>query len=145
MEPLVAIGVAAVAALAMYAFHRAEIQRLKAEQEIKIAELTAKAADDAVNQSRATLKGQLGERFAPLTKGFGYAPADARFLGSPVDYVVFDGMSDGEIKGVVLVEVKVGHLPLTPFQRQVKEAIKAGRIEWRTQQLDDPTSTDTST
>ena len=83
------------------------------------------------------MKGQIGERFAPFIPGFGFEPADARFLGSPVDYVVFDGLADGYVSGVAFVEVKVGRLPLTPLQKQVSEAIKEGRVEWRVVQLQD--------
>ena len=92
---------------------------LKASMEAQYADIVRKTSDevakDAVRRSSAAIKGQIGERFAPFSDGFGYEPADARFLGSPVDYVVFDGMTDGEIKGVAFVEVKVGALPLSPF------------------------------
>ena len=114
---------------------------LKNRFEIQLQERLRKsnenAAKEAVKRSGATLKGQIGERFAPFIPGFGFEPADARFLGSPVDYVVFDGMADGRVRGVAFVEVKVGALPLTPFQKQVGEAIKAGRVEWRVVQLPD--------
>ena len=109
--------------------------------EAQYADIVRKTSDevakDAVRRSSAAIKGQIGERFAPFSEGFGYEPADARFLGSPVDYVVFDGMTDGEIKGVAFVEVKVGALPLSPFQRQVSEAIRDGRVAWRVLQLPD--------
>ncbi|MCH8008610.1 MAG: Holliday junction resolvase [Chloroflexi bacterium] len=114
---------------------------LKASMEAQYADIVRKTSDevakDAVRRSSAAIKGQIGERFAPFSDGFGYEPADARFLGSPVDYVVFDGMTDGEIKGVAFVEVKVGALPLSPFQRQVSEAIRDGRVAWRVLQLPD--------
>ena len=112
---------------------------LKASMESQYADIVRKTSDevakDAVRRSSAAIKGQIGERFAPFRDGFGYEPADARFLGSPVDYVVFDGMTDGEIKGVAFVEVKVGVLPLSPFQRQVSEAIRDGRVAWRVLEL----------
>ncbi len=114
---------------------------LKASMESQYADIVRKTSDkvakDAVRRSSAAIKGQIGERFAPFQDGFGYEPADARFLGSPVDYVVFDGMTDGEIKGVAFVEVKVGALPLSPFQRQVSEAIRDGRVTWRVLELAD--------
>src|SRR2546423_4428780 len=49
------------------------------------------ARKQSVNLSRSTLKGQIGEQLAPLLPGFEYAAADARFLGDPIDYVVFNG------------------------------------------------------
>ena len=35
----------------------------------------------------------MAEQMAPLLPGFAYLPADARFLGDPIDYVIFDGYS----------------------------------------------------
>src|SRR5215471_12830697 len=52
------------------------------------------ARKQSVNQARVTLKGQIGEQLAPLLPGFAYAAADARFLGDPIDYVVFHGYTD---------------------------------------------------
>ena len=108
---------------------------LKARYDAQLIETVRQAKEETQKQtlrsSGATLKGQIGERFAPLVPGFGYEPADARFLGSPVDYIVFDGLTEGQIRAIAFVEVKTGGATLTPYQRQVHEAIKAGRIEWR--------------
>jgi len=52
---------------------------------------------DAVDTSRAVLKGKIAEQIAPLLPGFlaKYNPADARFIGSPIDYLIFRNMSEG--------------------------------------------------
>jgi len=39
---------------------------------------------------------------------FNYNPTDARFLGSPVDFVVFNGLSGDSPEEVVFLEVKTG-------------------------------------
>jgi predicted Holliday junction resolvase-like endonuclease len=109
----------------------------ESEFDRRVNEAAEKIAEQKLRASTATLKGQIGERFAPLVKGFGYEPAAARFLGSPIDYVVFDGISDGQIREIAFVEVKVGRLPLTPFQRQVERAVKEGRVTWRVVELPD--------
>ncbi|HID60336.1 MAG TPA: hypothetical protein EYP46_00570 [Hadesarchaea archaeon] len=41
---------------------------------------------DVLERSRAALKGRIGEQPAPPLPMFEYEPADARFMGSPVDY-----------------------------------------------------------
>ena len=56
--------------------------KLGAEKEIR---------RDAVNRSRAVTVGKVTEHIAPYLPDFGYNPKDARFIGSPVDFVVFDG------------------------------------------------------
>ena len=100
-----------------------------------IAKNREQIVQETLRRSSATIKGQIGERFAPLVPDFGYEPADARFLGSPVDYIVFDGLSKEQIKGIAFVEVKTGAGKLTPYQRQVREAIEAGRVTWRLLQM----------
>ncbi len=114
--------------LLVYPFLRA---RFDAEVSEAVRKGREQAAQEAVKRSSATIKGQVGERFAPFVPGFGYEPADARFLGSPIDYIVFDGLTEGQIKGIAFVEVKTGGAMLTPFQRQVSEAIRGGRVIWR--------------
>ena len=109
--------------------------RYEAKLAERVRTVKEEAGEEAIRHSRATLKGQIGERFAPFTEGFGYEPADARFLGSPVDYIVFDGLSGEQIKGIAFVEVKTGAATLTPYQRQVREAIEAGRVTWRLLQM----------
>ena len=85
---------------------------------------------DAVQRSQAVIAGKVFEQLIPYLPGFGYNPKDARFLGSPVDFVVFDGLSEGSVDRVVFVEVKTGASALTPRERLVRDAIRARRIEW---------------
>jgi predicted Holliday junction resolvase-like endonuclease len=39
---------------------------------------------------------------------------DIRFLGSPVDLVVFDGLAEGQVRRLIFVEVKSGRSTHTP-------------------------------
>jgi hypothetical protein len=79
----------------------------------------------------------MAEQFAPLLPGFEYLPADARFLGDPVDYVVFDGyaaMRDANLEDadleVVILDVKHGRSKLSDGQRAIAKAIDAGRVRF---------------
>jgi predicted Holliday junction resolvase-like endonuclease len=71
-------------------------------------------------------------RVAPLLGEFAdrFDAHDARFLGAPVDYVVFDGLSTGVLREVVLVEVKTGSSRLTPNEREVQVAISERRVRY---------------
>jgi predicted Holliday junction resolvase-like endonuclease len=96
----------------------------------------AAARRQSVAQARVTLKGQIGEQLAPLLPGFAYAPADARFLGDPVDYLVFDGLaaaregqSDRPVELVVL-DIKTGGARLTRTERLLADAVAAGRVRF---------------
>lgn len=47
-----------------------------------------------------------------------------------MDLLVFDGLSDEELRKVIFLEIKNGSSQLTPRERQVKNAILEGRVEW---------------
>ncbi|HET7249581.1 MAG TPA: Holliday junction resolvase-like protein [Gemmatimonadales bacterium] len=85
---------------------------------------------DAVAKSRAVTVGKVSEQLVPYLPGFGYNPKDARFLGSPVDFVVFDGLDAGALERVVFLEVKTGGAALSTRERQVRDAVESGRIAW---------------
>lgn len=100
-------------------------------------EHTKEIRKDSVNRSRSTLKGRISEQMAPLLPEFPYAPADARFIGNPVDFVVFDGYTDakdgdGSAISVVLVEVKKGGGRLSRTEQLIKKAVEEGRVSWKT-------------
>ena len=109
-------------------------------QKARLHSIIKKERADAVKKSRAVLGGQFGEQLAPYLPGFPCNPGDVQFLGSPVDYVAFPGYAAGkEIKDVVFIEVKSGQSTLSARERQIKEAVKAGRIhyvEYRLPQVD---------
>ena len=83
---------------------------------------------DAVDTSRAVLKGKIAEQIAPLLPGFlaKYNPADARFIGSPIDYLIFRNMSKGEdsddLVEIVLLDVRTGKSGLNPVQKKIEAA-----------------------
>ena len=85
---------------------------------------------DAVARSLAVTVGKVSEQLVPYLPGFGYNPKDARFLGSPVDFVVFDGLDAGALARVVFLEVKTGAAVLSTRERQVRDTIASGRVAW---------------
>jgi predicted Holliday junction resolvase-like endonuclease len=85
---------------------------------------------EAIAGSQAAVAGRVFERVAPYLPGFGYNPKDIRFVGDPVDFVVFDGLSEGNVRNVVFVEVKTGGGELNANERRVKAAIVERRVEW---------------
>src|SRR5437879_10207115 len=82
---------------------------------------TASIREDAVQRSLAVTAGKVHEQLVPYLPEFGFNPKDARFLGSPVDLVIFDGLAAGNVRRVVFLEVKTGGAALTTRGRQVRE------------------------
>jgi len=87
---------------------------------------------DAVRRSQSVTRGKVTECLIPYFPDFPYNPKDARFLGTPVDLIVFDGLSDAdEVQNVVFVEIKTGKAAgLSKRERAVRECIKAGRVQY---------------
>lgn len=85
---------------------------------------------DAVTRSQAVTVGKVSEHIAPYLPNFAYNPKDARFIGSPVDFVVFDGLNKDMVTQVVFVEVKSGSSTLTTRERSVRDAIKSRSVRW---------------
>lgn len=86
--------------------------------------------NDAVIRSRAVLSGNFSEQLAPYLPGFNYNPSDCKFIGKPVDFVVFKGLNEKEIKEVVFLEVKSGDSKLSPTQKNLRDVIENGNIKW---------------
>lgn len=100
-------------------------------------ECTSDIRKDSVNRSRSTLKGRISEQMAPLLPEFPFSPADARFIGNPIDFVVFDGYTKVKDEkcdaiSIVLVEIKKGKGKLTREETLIKNAVEEGRVSWRT-------------
>ena len=124
--------------------------KIKAEYEQYIAELELEhqhalldAQKRSVNTSRAVLKGKMAEQLAPIMPEFRYLPSDAKFLGDPVDYVVFDGYTDfrdgdgvAEDIEVVLIDIKSGGARLSKGQQAIAQAIREGRVRFETIRID---------
>jgi predicted Holliday junction resolvase-like endonuclease len=91
---------------------------------------TRRVRDDAVQRSLAVTAGKVHEQLIPYLPAFPYNPKDARFLGSPVDLVVFDGLAEGRVRRIVFVEVKTGGAGLTGRERMVREVVRGGEVEW---------------
>jgi predicted Holliday junction resolvase-like endonuclease len=107
---------------------RAAQAEARASFETWRAESEARIRRDAAQRARGVITGQVVEHLAPWFEDFPYNPKDARFLGSPVDLVVFDGLDDGRLRQVVFVEVKTGASALTARERAVRDAVRDGRV-----------------
>jgi predicted Holliday junction resolvase-like endonuclease len=84
-----------------------------------------------LKQSRAVLGGLVSEQIAPLLPGFPFDPGDCRFVGKPVDFIVFKGMNEKAITEVVFLEVKSGRSrALNDQEKRLREAVQSGRVSW---------------
>jgi predicted Holliday junction resolvase-like endonuclease len=85
---------------------------------------------DAIQRSQSVITGKVTEHFIPFLPEFTFNPKDARFIGSPVDFVVFDGLDEDNLREILFIEVKTGSSSLNKRQRYIREAIQTNRVRW---------------
>jgi len=107
---------------------RKAVAPLKTEIESRLDEIEEEKRNYALllsqkKQSEIRL-GQIAEQFVPFIENFSYDPKKARFIGSPIDLVVFD---DEEI---IFLEIKTGKSQLNANQRRIKKQVEEKKIKW---------------
>ena len=122
---------------------KAEYEQYITELEMEHQQALVHAQKRSVNTSRAVLKGKMAEQMAPIMPEFRYLPSDAKFLGDPIDYIVFDGYTDfrdgdgqAEDIEVVLIDIKSGGARLTKGQQAIARAVQEGRVRFETIRID---------
>jgi predicted Holliday junction resolvase-like endonuclease len=99
---------------------------------ILMTEKFEKKEKDVKMAQRNKLKGSISENMAPFLPDFppDLKASEARFLGSPVDLIVFKGLDDKNVSEVVFVEVKTGQARLNPNEKSLKQAIDEKRVRY---------------
>ncbi len=120
------IGIAVLIFLTLYIGY--VIGRYIAKKELK--EQIPEIREDAIRHSRAVLSGQFSEQIAPYLPDFPFNPTEARFIGKPIDFVVFRGMDEKNISEIVFVEVKSGQSQLSKAEKTLKETIQNKQVSW---------------
>ncbi|MBS7261850.1 MAG: Holliday junction resolvase [Treponema sp.] len=90
-----------------------------------------KVRKDAVTRSRAVIGGQVAEQVSPFLPEFPGNPGDCRFVGKPVDFIVFSGMTENNsVDEILFVEVKTGNSALSEREKQVRDCVMKGRVRY---------------
>ena len=106
----------------------AELQTRSAE----LRERRCRASKGAMQKAIDVNIGKILERVAPVCEGFESIPRDCRPLFDPIDYIVFDGLFlYGDVKSITFIDVKTGNSGLNQRQRQIRDAIESGKVEWQ--------------
>lgn len=106
------------------------------EEEFKNSEKLIR--EDAIKRSKSVMLGKMWEQIVPHYRptDFTFIPSDARFLGSPVDFVIFKGASEGDIEEVIFLEIKTAKSRMNSQQVKMKKVIdslpKDSKVRWET-------------
>jgi predicted Holliday junction resolvase-like endonuclease len=130
LELAIGLLLVMVVALLLYILYQRRLLTVRLEE--ALATEKDRIVQEALAKSRAVLKGKIGEQMAPLLEAFPFEPADARFIGSPIDYIVFSGYSKDDPTEIVLLDIKTGNAQLQPIQRKIRDLVENKRVRWMT-------------
>ncbi|MDO4874114.1 MAG: Holliday junction resolvase-like protein [Candidatus Gracilibacteria bacterium] len=91
-----------------------QIQRIGVEKKIR---------QDAVRGSRNAITGEIYEKILPSMPNFPYAPKDMVFVGKGTDYIIFDGLSEGDLREIIFLEIKSGKSRLNANEKMIKKIL----------------------
>jgi predicted Holliday junction resolvase-like endonuclease len=120
---------------------------IKKDFQLKLKESVAEARKDALKKSRSVLRGQASEHLAPYVIP-NTNPKDYRFMGNPIDYICFEGLSDlldnksNEIVSIKFVDIKTGKSSLNKSQRRIRDAINENKVSFELINLDEVMNND---
>ncbi len=84
----------------------------------------------SVSHSRNSILGEVTEKVTPLLPEFPYHTKDLVFIGKGVDYIVFDGLSRGNLKEIIFLEIKSWASQLNKNEAMIKTYLKKYPIKY---------------
>ena len=91
-----------------------------------------KLEETSITRARGINIGFIFERLIVTLDAFNYHPNDCRSMFDPIDYVIFDGLVEGNIKRIIFADVKTGASQLTKKQKKIKKLIEEKKVEYIT-------------
>jgi len=89
-----------------------------------------RAIQNGIQKSRAILGGKFTEQIVPYLPEFKYDPTEARFIGSPIDLIIFPGLAQGDPREIVVMEIKTGNSQLSTVENKIRELVESGMVRW---------------
>lgn len=97
----------------------------KLKKRRKLATKKAQITTKAVNI------GKILEKVLPTMRDFKWAVPDSKFLGDPIDLIVFNGLSVNKVKSINFIEVKSGKARLNSHQESIRDAIEEQKVSYK--------------
>lgn len=72
------------------------------------------------------------ERLAPTMGSFRFKHNDCRSLFDPIDYVIFEGLSEkGQVSKIFFIDIKTGNAKLNKRQKEIKTVINNKKVNFK--------------
>ncbi len=90
---------------------------------------------DAVSRSKSVISGHVHEKLAPLLPDFPYAMRDMVFIGKGVDYIIFDGLSSGQLNEIIFLEIKSWSSKQNANEKAIQHSIEKGKVSYEVMRI----------
>lgn len=101
------------------------------EREVKLEKRKKLATEKAEITTKAVNVGKNLEKVLPTMKDFKWNVPDSKYLGDPIDLMVFNGLSMGNVSSLSFVEVKSGNASLNNHQKSIRDAIEDRKVSYK--------------
>ena len=101
------------------------------EREVKLEKRKKLATEKAEITTKAVNVGKNLEKVLPTMKDFKWNVPDSKFLGDPIDLIVFNGLSMSNVSSLSFVEVKSGNASLNNHQKSIRDAIEDRKVSYK--------------
>jgi predicted Holliday junction resolvase-like endonuclease len=115
---------------AAIAIQKQLITQLK-EREDELKKMKKLATKKVQITTRSVNVGKNLEKILPTMDDFKWQLTDSRFLGDPIDLIIFNGLSSGKIRSINFVEVKSGNARLNKHQKCIKDAVEDKKVSYK--------------
>jgi predicted Holliday junction resolvase-like endonuclease len=110
---------------------RAQLSDALMNRELDLKKKEKLATHHAEIVTKAVNIGRNLERALPTLKDFKWVVPDSKFLGDPLDLLVFNGLSMGNVTSISFVEVKSGNAHLNGHQKSIRDAVEDHKVSFQ--------------
>ena len=129
---MILLGISSLFLIIAQFLYKLGLKKGSKNSESNFKEKEKEIKNQALNQQRHVIKGKISEQLAPYFPDFPFRASECRFLGSPIDLVVFQGMDYGRVDNIILVDIKTNNSKLTPLQQSIAYAAQNKKVFWYT-------------
>ena len=101
------------------------------QKEDRFSEKEAKLRNEAAERGRKKVGQILNRCMAKDLACLKFNPYDIKLIMHPIDYVVFDGLNDGEMERIVFLSKSSVSPPLLALRNQIRKSIENKSYDWK--------------
>jgi predicted Holliday junction resolvase-like endonuclease len=109
---------------------QAELQKALDERRADLAKQIKQITEKTAKTTAAVNIGKILEKVLPVAKDFKWVVPDSKFLGDPIDLLIFNGLSMGKVESLSFVEVKSGAARLNAHQKSIRDALADHKVSY---------------